>query len=121
MRVFGIALNLKLCILYSFLQGAENELLSMDAEGRVVVSHLSFVSPDEDLGVRTKFNIAIQGVGKHLYLSATQIAAEIAIPQQATAFQEDTRIGRGLQKLQAQISFSQGGRRQASCMWPSQL
>lgn len=90
MCFFGIAFYLKLCILYSFLQGAENELLSIDAEGRVVVSHLSFVSPDEDLRVHTKFNIAIQGVGKHSNFLATQIAAEIAFPLQNTAFLKRT-------------------------------
>ncbi len=57
-------------MLCSFLGDAENELVSIDSQGRVVVNRLSFVSPDEDLKVETLFNVAIEGVSEHFCLLA---------------------------------------------------
>ena len=55
-------------MLCSFLERAENVLVSIDSQGRAVVSVLSFVSPEEDLRVQTVFNIAVEGISEVSFL-----------------------------------------------------
>ena len=53
-------------LLCRFLDSGTNDLASIDSQGRVVVSRLTFVGPDEDIKVEIILDLHIEGTSKQL-------------------------------------------------------